>query len=123
LQGFNVKDGDVIARGQTIGAVGSTGNSTGPHLHLRAMRDGKSIDPAELFRGGVRTATTQSIRSSGAVPTQAEMLRAANEQFGENPVQRAAARAEINRTFALRDAEKAEREKAARDSVYAYIET
>lgn len=123
LQGFNVKDGDVIARGQTIGAVGSTGNSTGPHLHLRAQRDGKSIDPAELFQGGVRTATTQSIRSSGTVPTQTEMLRAANEQFGENPVQLAAARAEINRTFALRDAEKAEREKAARDSVYAYIET
>lgn len=123
LQGFNVKDGDVIARGQTIGAVGSTGNSTGPHLHLRAQRDGKSIDPAELFQGGVRTATTQSIRSSGAVPTQTEMLRAANEQFGENPVQLAAARAEINRTFALRNAEKDEREKAARDSVYAYIET
>lgn len=122
LQGFNVRDGDVIARGQTIGAVGSTGNSTGPHLHLRAMRDGKSIDPAELFRGGVRTATTQSIRSSGVTPTQTEMLRAANEQFGENPVQLAAARAEINRTFALRDAEKAEREKAARDSVFAYIE-
>lgn len=123
LQGFNVKDGDVIARGQTIGAVGTTGNSTGPHLHLRAMRDGKSIDPAELFRGGVRTAATQSIRSSGAVPSQTEMLRAANEQFGENPVQLAAARAEINRTFALRNAEKDEREKAARDSVYAYIET
>lgn len=123
LQGFNVKDGDVIARGQTIGAVGSTGNSTGPHLHLRAQRDGKSIDPAELFRGGVRTATTQSIRSSGVTPTQTEMLRAANEQFGENPVQLAAARAEINRTFALRDAEKDEREKAARDSVFAYIET
>lgn len=123
LQGFNVKDGDVIARGQTIGAVGSTGNSTGPHLHLRAQRDGKSIDPAELFQGGARTATTQSIRSSGVTPTQTEMLRAANEQFGENPVQLAAARAEINRTFALRDAEKAEREKAARDSVFAYIET
>lgn len=122
LQGFNVKDGDVIARGQTIGAVGSTGNSTGPHLHLRAMRDGKSIDPAELFQGGVRTATTQSIRASGVAPTQSEMLRAAQEQFGENPVQLAAARAEINRTFAMRDAEKAEREKAARDSVYAYIE-
>ena len=122
LQGFNVRDGDVIARGQTIGAVGSTGNSTGPHLHLRAMRDGKSIDPAELFQGGVRTATTQSIRSSGVTPTQAEMLRAAQEQFGENPVQLAAARAEINRTFALRDAEKADRERAARDSVYAYIE-
>ena len=122
LQGFNVKDGDVIARGQTIGAVGSTGTSTGPHLHLRVRRDGKSIDPAELFRGGVRTATTQSIRSSGVAPTQTEMLRAAQEQFGENPVQLAAARAEINRTFAMRDAEKAEREKAARDSVYAYIE-
>lgn len=122
LQGFNVRDGDVIARGQTIGAVGSTGNSTGPHLHLRAMRDGKSIDPAELFQGGVRTATTQSIRSSGVTPTQAEMLRAAQEQFGENPVQLAAARAEINRAFALRDAEKADRERAARDSVYAYIE-
>lgn len=122
LNGYNVREGDSVARGQTIAAVGSTGNSTGPHLHLRAMRDGKSIDPAELFSGGTRTARETSARESGAPPTRAEMHRMAQERFGSNPVQLAAARAEIDRRFSLDESEKRQREDAAVDAAFAYIE-
>jgi hypothetical protein len=39
------KPGDSIQQGQTLGYVGSTGNSTGPHLHLQVMENGHTIDP------------------------------------------------------------------------------
>lgn len=37
--------GQAVTRGQTIGAVGATGNVTGPHLHLEARQNGRAIDP------------------------------------------------------------------------------
>ncbi|MEV0296195.1 M23 family metallopeptidase [Nocardia sp. NPDC050710] len=44
-----VKVGDEIPAGTQIGAVGSTGKSTGPHLHYEVRRDGKAIDPTDYL--------------------------------------------------------------------------
>src|SRR6195256_4027581 len=48
------KVGDQIKIGQGIGAVGSTGRSTGPHLHYETRIDGEAVDPQKFLRAGVR---------------------------------------------------------------------
>lgn len=46
--------GQVVAEGQQIGLVGSTGWSTGPHLHLQFERGGVAIDPLPYISGQVQ---------------------------------------------------------------------
>ncbi|MBR1220357.1 M23 family metallopeptidase [Bradyrhizobium sp. U87765 SZCCT0131] len=54
LSEIKVKIGDVVKIGQIIGAVGSTGRSTGPHLHYETRIDGDAVDPQKFLRAGVR---------------------------------------------------------------------
>ncbi|MDP1865979.1 MAG: peptidoglycan DD-metalloendopeptidase family protein [Bradyrhizobium sp.] len=54
LSEIHVKIGDLIKLGQVIGAVGSTGRSTGPHLHYETRIDGDPVDPQKFLRAGVR---------------------------------------------------------------------
>jgi murein DD-endopeptidase MepM/ murein hydrolase activator NlpD len=54
LSEINVKVGDQIRIGQVIGEVGSTGRSTGPHLHYETRIDGEAVDPQKFLRAGVR---------------------------------------------------------------------
>lgn len=54
LSAINVKVGERIAIGQVIGEVGSTGRSTGPHLHYETRIDGDAVDPQKFLRAGVR---------------------------------------------------------------------
>jgi murein DD-endopeptidase MepM/ murein hydrolase activator NlpD len=54
LSEINVKVGDTVRIGQVIGEVGSTGRSTGPHLHYETRIDGEAVDPQKFLRAGVR---------------------------------------------------------------------
>ncbi|WP_454628862.1 peptidoglycan DD-metalloendopeptidase family protein [Bradyrhizobium cenepequi] len=54
LSEINVKVGETVKIGQVIGAVGSTGRSTGPHLHYETRIDGDAVDPQKFLRAGVR---------------------------------------------------------------------
>ena len=47
LSSYDVHAGDRVRRGETIGRVGSTGWSTGPHLFFELRRDGQPLDPIE----------------------------------------------------------------------------
>jgi murein DD-endopeptidase MepM/ murein hydrolase activator NlpD len=54
LSEISVKVGDHIRIGQVVGAVGSTGRSTGPHLHYETRIEGEAVDPQKFLRAGVR---------------------------------------------------------------------
>lgn len=45
-----VKPGDVVKKGQLIARMGSSGRSTGPHVHFEVFKNGRTVDPASYIR-------------------------------------------------------------------------
>lgn len=52
LSRIGVAIGQQVARGNTIGLVGSTGDATGPHLHYEVRVGGVAVDPMRYFAKG-----------------------------------------------------------------------
>jgi murein DD-endopeptidase MepM/ murein hydrolase activator NlpD len=50
---IEVKQGDLVKRGQRVARVGNSGRSTGPHLHFEVLLDGAPQDPARFLAGKV----------------------------------------------------------------------
>jgi murein DD-endopeptidase MepM/ murein hydrolase activator NlpD len=54
LSHIAVAVGQSVRSGQTVGRLGSTGRSTGPHLHYETRVDGEAVDPQKFLRAGIR---------------------------------------------------------------------
>ncbi len=50
LSGFNVRAGDQVERGDTVGYMGATGRTTGTHLHYEVHRNGSPVNPANYMK-------------------------------------------------------------------------
>lgn len=84
----NIKDGDTVTPDTQIGAVGMTGRSTGPHLHLEIMQDGKHVDPEKVV-GTVRQSPQRHDLNS--------LLASVDADTSITPEQRDRYKAEIER--------------------------
>jgi lysostaphin len=51
MSGFNVKEGDRVKEGEVIGYVGTSGRSTGPHLHWTLYANGQPVTPLQWIHG------------------------------------------------------------------------
>ncbi|MDY7098202.1 MAG: M23 family metallopeptidase [Pseudomonadota bacterium] len=71
LSKLNVADGQPVRKGDLIGFVGSTGRSTGPHLHYEVRVDGLAVNPIPYMKEGAARAalseTTGPVNASGRV--------------------------------------------------------
>ena len=57
LASITVKEGQTVKIGDVIGLMGSTGRSTGPHLHYEIRIHDNPVDPLRFLRAGAKVAT------------------------------------------------------------------
>jgi murein DD-endopeptidase MepM/ murein hydrolase activator NlpD len=57
LSSMDARVGQTVTAGQIVGRIGSTGRSTGPHLHYETRVDGEAVDPQKFLRAGARLGT------------------------------------------------------------------
>jgi murein DD-endopeptidase MepM/ murein hydrolase activator NlpD len=61
---FAVRSGDRVGRGEQIGAMGSTGRSTGSHLHYEVHIDGEAVNPMPFLEASDYVLAAQDRRST-----------------------------------------------------------
>ena len=60
---FAVRAGQHVSRGQVIGYVGSTGLSTGPHVHWEVWKNGRTINPRSISFSSVAALSGEKLRA------------------------------------------------------------
>lgn len=69
LSRFVTQKGQKVKRGQLIGYVGSTGKSTGPHLHYEVLKNDTQVDPINFFFNDLSPEEYESILKQAAMPS------------------------------------------------------
>ncbi|HCD67483.1 MAG TPA: peptidase M23 [Bacteroidetes bacterium] len=67
---INVRPGQKVTRGQLIGLVGSTGKSTGAHLHYEVAKNGVEVNPVGYFYNDISSAQYEEILKLSSNPNQ-----------------------------------------------------
>jgi murein DD-endopeptidase MepM/ murein hydrolase activator NlpD len=65
LSGYNVVEGQQVHKGDVIGYVGSTGRSTGPHLHYEVRIGGEAVDPSPYMQMGTLAVVSNGGTAAG----------------------------------------------------------
>jgi murein DD-endopeptidase MepM/ murein hydrolase activator NlpD len=61
LSAYAVREGERVAQGQMVGRVGSTGRSTGNHLHYEVRLEGEPVDPTRFLRAAAKLNPTPAL--------------------------------------------------------------
>jgi murein DD-endopeptidase MepM/ murein hydrolase activator NlpD len=80
LSRIHVRKGQAVTQGQVVGAVGSTGWSTGPHLHFEFRVNGVHVDPQSIIQQAQSAPITPSVRNAfnqSAQASRAQLMAAA----------------------------------------------
>jgi murein DD-endopeptidase MepM/ murein hydrolase activator NlpD len=70
MKKIKVRVGDRVRRGEVIGWIGSTGKSTGPHLHYEVIKHGEKIDPIHFFFNDLTAAEYERLTKIAAASNQ-----------------------------------------------------
>ncbi len=68
LHDIHVKKGQKLKRGQVLGTLGSTGRSTGPHLHYEIRKDGRAVNPTYFFYENLSSQEYTLLASQASFP-------------------------------------------------------
>jgi murein DD-endopeptidase MepM/ murein hydrolase activator NlpD len=74
-----VSVGTTVSQGQPIATVGSTGRSTGPHLHFEVHKDGKRLDPALFLAVGSTPKPAAAVDADSSVKIALKFLMASTD--------------------------------------------
>lgn len=117
LSRIDVKNGQTVKRGDAVGGIGSTGRSTGPHLHFEVVRNGRAVDPASASGQSVGNSSgTPSGSSPGDLGAQLAWVDRYAKEKGLSDDVRRASRAEVERRYALNDRVIRERQDQEKDA-------